>query len=77
MVALTSDHPQQVYILVKWLTICVIERFSMSAMAQTAASGILFALSAGILWGFMPVYINFLAMLIPWKLLRTGICGLL
>ena len=31
----------------------------MSGMAQTPASGILFALSAGILWGFVPVYINF------------------
>ena len=31
----------------------------MSGMAQTRASGILFALSAGILWGFVPVYINF------------------
>ena len=31
----------------------------MSGMAQTPASGILFALSAGILWGFVPVFINF------------------
>jgi hypothetical protein len=35
------------------------EGCSMSGMAQTRASGILFALSAGILWGFVPVYINF------------------
>ena len=28
-------------------------------MVQTRASGILFALSAGILSGFLPVYINF------------------
>ena len=31
----------------------------MSGMVQTRASGILFALSAGILWGFVPVFINF------------------
>ena len=32
----------------------------MSTTAQTRASGVLFALSAGILWGFVPVYIHFL-----------------
>ena len=32
----------------------------MSISAQTRASGVLFALSAGILWGFVPVYIHFL-----------------
>ena len=37
----------------------------MSVMAQTRASGILFALSAGILWGFVPVYINFLGNIYP------------
>ena len=32
----------------------------MITTAQTRASGVLFALSAGILWGFVPVYIHFL-----------------
>ena len=32
----------------------------MSGMAQTPASGILFALSAGILWRFVPLYIHLL-----------------
>ena len=32
----------------------------MSTTAQTRASGVLFALSAGILWGFVPVYIHVL-----------------
>ena len=31
----------------------------MNTMAQSRVSGVVFALSAGILWGFVPVYINF------------------
>ena len=32
----------------------------MGGSLQSRASGILFALSAGIFWGFMPVYIHYL-----------------
>ena len=37
----------------------------MAEMVQTRASGILFALSAGILWGFVPAYIHFLGNIDP------------
>ena len=32
----------------------------MDKSLQSRASGVLFALSAGILWGFMPIYIHYL-----------------
>ena len=48
----------------------------MSGMAQTPASGILFALSAGILWGFVPVYINFFGNVDPQPQIRFGETGL-
>ena len=40
----------------------------MGGMAQTRGSGILFALSAGIIWGFLPVYIHFLGNVDPLKI---------
>jgi EamA domain-containing membrane protein RarD len=51
----------------------------MSTTAQTRASGVLFALSAGILWGFVPVYIHFLAFWLSHVAAATqhGIAGFL
>ena len=56
----------------------------MNTMGQSRVSGVVFALSAGILWGFVPVYIHFLGDVNPleivahrslWSLLM--LCGLI
>jgi chloramphenicol-sensitive protein RarD len=66
---MTGVSHKQVYIFLDLINnVSRTKGYRMGGFTQNRFSGILFSVSAGILWGFVPVYINFLGDVDPFEI---------